>query len=79
MRCGATPTPSWAIGTRLMIQQREWGIDAGLPVVRIDAEPREMARFPGTRGGARRRRGAGPEKPHRRARAGEPRPPVARR
>jgi len=34
MRCGATPDAVLAIGTRLMIQQREWGIDAGLPVVR---------------------------------------------
>ena len=34
-----------AIGTRLLIQHTQWGVDAGLPVVRIDIEPEEPARL----------------------------------
>lgn len=34
-----------AIGTRLLIQQTQWGIDANLPIVRIDIEPEEPARL----------------------------------
>ncbi len=34
-----------AIGTRLYWQQSGWGVDASLPVVRIDIDPTEPARF----------------------------------
>jgi acetolactate synthase I/II/III large subunit len=34
-----------AIGTRLLIQQTQWGVDASLPIVRIDIEPEEPARL----------------------------------
>jgi acetolactate synthase-1/2/3 large subunit len=34
-----------AIGTRLLIQQTQWGVDANLPIVRIDIEPEEPARL----------------------------------
>jgi acetolactate synthase-1/2/3 large subunit len=34
-----------AIGTRLYWQQSGWGVDASLPVVRIDIDPSEPARF----------------------------------
>jgi acetolactate synthase-1/2/3 large subunit len=34
-----------AVGTRLYWQQSGWGVDAGLPVVRIDIDPAEPARF----------------------------------
>jgi acetolactate synthase I/II/III large subunit len=34
-----------AVGTRLHWQQANWGVDAGLPIVRIDADPEEPARF----------------------------------
>ena len=34
-----------AVGTRLYWQQSNWGVDAGLPIVRIDADPDEPARF----------------------------------
>ncbi|MDE2580980.1 MAG: hypothetical protein KGL52_05055 [Rhodospirillales bacterium] len=34
-----------AVGTRLYWQQSNWGVDAGLPIVRIDADPEEPARF----------------------------------
>lgn len=34
-----------AIGTRLLIQQTQWGIDANLPIIRIDIEPEEHARL----------------------------------
>lgn len=34
-----------AIGTRLLIQQTQWGIDANLPIVRIDIDPEEPARL----------------------------------
>ena len=33
------------IGTRLMIQQDQWGVDAGLKVVRIDIDPEEPERY----------------------------------
>ena len=35
-----------AVGTRLYWQQSAWGVDASLPVVRIDIDPAEPARFP---------------------------------
>jgi acetolactate synthase-1/2/3 large subunit len=34
-----------AVGTRLYWQQSGWGVDASLPVVRIDIDPDEPARF----------------------------------
>jgi acetolactate synthase I/II/III large subunit len=34
-----------AIGTRLLIQQTQWGVDGSLPIIRIDIEPEEPARF----------------------------------
>jgi len=34
-----------AIGTRLLVQQTQWGVDAGMPIVRIDIEPQEPARL----------------------------------
>ena len=34
-----------AVGTRLYWQQSNWGVDADLPIVRIDADPEEPARF----------------------------------
>ncbi len=34
-----------AIGTRLLIQQTQWGTDDKLPIVRIDIEPEEPARL----------------------------------
>ena len=34
-----------AIGTRLLIQQTQWGMDAALPVVRIDIHPEEPERL----------------------------------
>ena len=34
-----------AIGTRLLIQQTQWGTDANLPIVRIDIDPEEPARL----------------------------------
>ena len=33
-----------AVGTRLLIQLRQWGIDSDLKIVRIDADPKEHAR-----------------------------------
>ncbi|MGE3145167.1 MAG: thiamine pyrophosphate-dependent enzyme, partial [Pseudorhodoplanes sp.] len=33
------------IGTRMLMQLREWGTDANLKVVRIDTDPEEMDRF----------------------------------
>jgi acetolactate synthase-1/2/3 large subunit len=33
------------IGTRMFIQQAEWGVDDDLPIVRIDIDPDEPARF----------------------------------
>jgi acetolactate synthase I/II/III large subunit len=34
-----------AVGTRLLIQLRQWGIDRGLKIIRIDADPREHHRL----------------------------------
>lgn len=34
-----------AVGTRLFVPQSSWGIDAKLPIVRIDADPAEPSRF----------------------------------
>ena len=34
-----------AVGTRLHWQQANWGVDAGMKIVRIDADPEEAARF----------------------------------
>jgi acetolactate synthase-1/2/3 large subunit len=34
-----------AIGTRLLIQQTQWGVDDKLPIVRIDIDPDEPARL----------------------------------
>jgi len=34
-----------AVGTRLFVPQSSWGIDAMLPIVRIDADPAEPGRF----------------------------------
>jgi acetolactate synthase I/II/III large subunit len=34
-----------AVGTRLYWPQSAWGVDAGLPVVRVDIDPTEPARF----------------------------------
>jgi acetolactate synthase-1/2/3 large subunit len=33
------------IGTRMFIQQAEWGVDDDLPIVRIDIDPKEPARY----------------------------------
>jgi acetolactate synthase-1/2/3 large subunit len=33
------------IGTRMFIQQAEWGVDDDLPIVRIDIDPEEPARY----------------------------------
>jgi acetolactate synthase-1/2/3 large subunit len=33
------------IGTRLFIQQAEWGVDEDLPIIRIDIDPDEPARY----------------------------------
>ncbi len=34
-----------AVGTRLLIQLRQWGVDRGLKIVRVDADPDEHARL----------------------------------
>jgi acetolactate synthase I/II/III large subunit len=34
-----------AVGTRLQVQQMNWGVDAGLAIVRVDIDPEEIARF----------------------------------
>ncbi|MBI3436812.1 MAG: TPP-binding protein [Proteobacteria bacterium] len=34
-----------AVGTRLLIQQRQWGVDDELSIVRVDADPQEPARL----------------------------------
>lgn len=34
-----------AVGTRLLIQQTQWGLDKDLPVIRIDIEPQEPDRL----------------------------------
>jgi acetolactate synthase I/II/III large subunit len=34
-----------AIGTRLLIQQSQWGVDASLPIVRLDIDPEEPERL----------------------------------
>jgi acetolactate synthase-1/2/3 large subunit len=34
-----------AVGTRLLIQLRQWGIDENLAVIRVDADPKEPARL----------------------------------
>jgi acetolactate synthase-1/2/3 large subunit len=34
-----------AIGTRLYWQQSNWGVDAGLPIIRLDIDPEEITRF----------------------------------
>src|SRR5262245_42205797 len=34
-----------AVGTHLMIQQRQWGVDENLAIIRVDADPAEPARL----------------------------------
>src|SRR5262249_59281290 len=34
-----------AVGTRLFLQQSQWGVDDDLAIIRIDANPEEPARF----------------------------------
>ena len=34
-----------AVGTRLQVQQMNWGVDAGLAIIRVDIDPEEIARF----------------------------------
>jgi acetolactate synthase I/II/III large subunit len=34
-----------AVGTRLHVQQMNWGVDAGLSIIRVDIDPEEIARF----------------------------------
>jgi acetolactate synthase-1/2/3 large subunit len=34
-----------AVGTRLHVQQMNWGIDAGLAIIRVDIDPEEIERF----------------------------------
>ncbi|MDB5403489.1 MAG: aruI [Rhodopila sp.] len=34
-----------AIGTRLYWQQANWGVDDGLPIIRLDIDPEEIGRF----------------------------------
>jgi acetolactate synthase I/II/III large subunit len=33
-----------AVGTRMFVQYKQWGIDAGLPVIHVDSDPSEPAR-----------------------------------
>ncbi len=34
-----------AVGTRLQMQQMQWGVDAGLRIIRVDADPEEIDRI----------------------------------
>ena len=34
-----------AVGTRLHVQQMNWGVDAGLAIIRVDIDPEEIGRF----------------------------------
>ena len=34
-----------AVGTRMLIQHRQWGIDDDVDVIRVDADPEEPARL----------------------------------
>jgi len=34
-----------AVGTRLLMQYQQWGIDNDLPIIHVDSNPREPARF----------------------------------
>jgi acetolactate synthase-1/2/3 large subunit len=34
-----------AVGTRLFMQYKQWGLDNDLPVIHVDSDPREPARF----------------------------------
>jgi acetolactate synthase-1/2/3 large subunit len=45
MRLWADADIVLAVGTRLQLQQMNWGLDAGLKIIRIDADPEEIARF----------------------------------
>jgi acetolactate synthase-1/2/3 large subunit len=40
-----TADAALAIGTRLYWQQSNWGVDAGLPVIRLDVDPEEIIRY----------------------------------
>ena len=42
---GARPTWCSRVGTRLLIQFRQWGVDRDLKIVRIDADPKEHDRL----------------------------------
>ena len=48
-----------AVGTRLHLQQMDWGLDADLKIIRIDIDAEEIARFAPPRGWHCRRRGTG--------------------
>ena len=54
-----------AVGTRLLIQFRQWGIDRDLKIVRVDADPEGAWPPAQAGGGAHRRRQADPAKPAR--------------
>ena len=56
--CGAKADVVLAVGTRLQIQQMNWGLDADLKIIRIDIDPEEIDRFAPARGRHRRRRRA---------------------
>ncbi len=44
------------VGSRMLIQFRQWGMDKKLKVIRVDADPEEPGRLHRARGGADRRR-----------------------
>ncbi|MGH7035968.1 MAG: thiamine pyrophosphate-dependent enzyme, partial [Stellaceae bacterium] len=45
MRLWAEADIVLAVGTRLQLQQMNWGVDAGLKIIRIDADPEEIDRI----------------------------------
>jgi acetolactate synthase-1/2/3 large subunit len=44
-RLWATADAVIGVGTRLYPQQSQWGVDEGLPIVRVDVDPEEPGRF----------------------------------
>ncbi len=45
MRLWAEADVVLAVGTRLQMQQMQWGVDAGLTIIRVDADPEEIDRI----------------------------------
>lgn len=45
MRLWAEADVVLAVGTRLQMQQMQWGVDAGLKIIRVDADPEEIDRI----------------------------------